>query len=330
MKGFLRILRKPGVYLPLTGIVLFLFGWYSGIYRETSGTLAPGLQIRENSTNYQYINPILFTEDGPPSDGLNLLKSKLQSYTDSQRVKGSAARVSVYFRDLNSGQWTGVNEKDKYEPGSILKIIDLITYVKIADRSPSILSETINYRYQNDPGQYYKPQPLPNGNYSVLQLLQQMIIESDNTATILLNSDRRAAELAQTYADLRLPNPLAFDNYTLSPQDISRLFRAIYNAAYISNDYAEGMLKLMTRAKFNLGLTAGVKKDTPVAHKFGEYSLSVNDTIKSRQLHDCGIIYYPKYPYLLCVMTEGDDFPKLEKIISEISALTYRYVDSLH
>jgi hypothetical protein len=46
------------------------------------------------------------------------------------------------------------------------------------------------------------------------------------------------------------------------------------------------------------------------------------------QLHDCGIIYYPGNPYLLCVMTRGTDWSALEKTIQTISAMTYKEVDS--
>jgi hypothetical protein len=42
-----------------------------------------------------------------------------------------------------------------------------------------------------------------------------------------------------------------------------------------------------------------------------------------RELHDCGIVYLPDNPYLLCVMTKGNDFAKMEKIIEEISRLSY-------
>lgn len=46
------------------------------------------------------------------------------------------------------------------------------------------------------------------------------------------------------------------------------------------------------------------------------------------ELHDCGIIYYPNNPYVLCVMTRGDSMEELKKIISTISLMTYKEVDS--
>jgi hypothetical protein len=45
------------------------------------------------------------------------------------------------------------------------------------------------------------------------------------------------------------------------------------------------------------------------------------------QLHDCGIVYYPKRPYILCVMTRGEKMDVLPKVIKEISTEVYRNVD---
>ena len=47
-----------------------------------------------------------------------------------------------------------------------------------------------------------------------------------------------------------------------------------------------------------------------------------------RQLHDCGIIYYPNNTYLLCIMTRGKDFKQLESVIAGISKTVYEVVAS--
>jgi len=87
------------------------------------------------------------------------------------------------------------------------------------------------------------------------------------------------------------------------------------------------VLSLLTHTNFTSGLTAGIPKNIVVAHKFGEATDDdVSGSIISRELHDCGIIYYPGKPYLLCVMTKGTDFSKLEGVISGISEIAYDFV----
>ncbi len=77
-------------------------------------------------------------------------------------------------------------------------------------------------------------------------------------------------------------------------------------------------------------VVAGVPSTVDVAHKFGERTTLASDTesTETKQLHDCGIVYFPENPYLLCVMTRGTDFKVLEGIISDISRMVYEEVDS--
>jgi hypothetical protein len=77
----------------------------------------------------------------------------------------------------------------------------------------------------------------------------------------------------------------------------------------------------MTRSTFKDGLVAGVPEGTIVAQKFGERSLETG-----QQLHNCGIVYVPSQPYLLCVMTQGTNVASLRSVIRDISAITYRAV----
>jgi hypothetical protein len=62
-----------------------------------------------------------------------------------------------------------------------------------------------------------------------------------------------------------------------------------------------------------------------IANKFG--IRSENDD-KDQQLHDCGIIYYPNHPYLLCVMTKGNDVNEMEKVIQDISKSVFDEINT--
>ena len=74
---------------------------------------------------------------------------------------------------------------------------------------------------------------------------------------------------------------------------------------------------------FKDGLLAGVPRDVTVAHKFGSRRIGESEKV---QLHDCGIVYAPERPYILCVMTQGSDFTKLAGVIKSISANVYQSV----
>jgi beta-lactamase class A len=328
MSSLIASIKKPWFKKTVIALaVILLLGWIISNKTIANSPLNDAsISIRENSPEFKYINPILFSTDpGDPSPELNSLKNSLINITNKDISNNDAKRISVYFRDLDGATWTGVNEKDTFNPSSMLKVLTLMAYVKIAEDNPDILNEAIYSNYKDDPGQYYKPIPLSPGQYSVTKLLQQMITQSDNSAMDVLNA-RHAPALISAYSALRMPNPLTTPDYKLSPQQYSYIFRALYNAAYISNDYAEQALKLMTFTTFNNGLVAGIDKNIEISHKFGEHTVLVNGQVSTRELHDCGIMYFPNKPIFLCVMTEGQDFSKLEGVIQGVSSLVNQYV----
>ena len=83
---------------------------------------------------------------------------------------------------------------------------------------------------------------------------------------------------------------------------------------------SEEALDLLTKSEFKDGLVAGVPPGVTVAHKFGERGAEGE---RMRQLHDCGIVYCPRSPYVLCVMTRGEDFQQLIGTTEDISRLVY-------
>jgi beta-lactamase class A len=168
---------------------------------------------------------------------------------------------------------------------------------------------------------------LDDGYYGVGRLISQSIIESDNTAAAALYINK-PNEHEELYNVLRLPYPPEKLADYMSPRQVSYIFRALYGSTYLLNSYSEQVLELLTRTHFDKGITQGVESDIKVAHKFGEHMTYYSDgaTPPDHQLHDCGIVYYPEKPYFICVMTEGKKLEDLEKILQDISAITFKFV----
>lgn len=122
-------------------------------------------------------------------------------------------------------------------------------------------------------------------------------------------------------ADLGIKKTGAEDkNDFVSVREYSSMFRLLFNATYLSKDKSNQLLGMMSKSNYTGGLVTGVPATVKVAHKFGERAF---DNSTTRQLHDCGIVYLPGSPYLLCVMTRGNDFNEPKTVISDVSGIVY-------
>ena len=97
-------------------------------------------------------------------------------------------------------------------------------------------------------------------------------------------------------------------------------------ATYLNYQYSEESLNLLSQAAFKDGLVAQLPNNIKIAHKFGEHVVGQNGVANTIELHDCGIVYYPDHPYLICVMTKGTDITALAQLISNISLAAYQQI----
>lgn len=307
------------------------------LYKQEKRLINSIRPVRLNSNDFKFINPLLgysmpnvkeFNEFQP-------LNSDVSKYINSQTTNNPNAKISVYFRDLNMGRWIGINENEGYNPASMLKVVIMIAYYKESENNPEILSNMISYNKSLDEiikdVPYQTPSTLEIGKkYTVNELIEKMIINSDNGAknALLANVDNKA--LNDVYSDLGIKAPSDNDtNYTISAKAYSSFFRFLYNGSYLNQSLSEKALALLSKANFQDGLIAGVPKNIVVAQKFGEHiSVDSDDKILNTQLHDCGIVYHPSRPYAICIMTQGDDLDTLKNQIKTISNIVYQSVDS--
>lgn len=283
---------------------------------------------------HNYINPEL---DCINTDiayaNINKSNENTRSFVDSQIKSGNATRISVFFRDLKTKKWYGINENETFSPGSLLKLPLAITYFKLSEIDPLVLQMTFVFDKPNDLNslQYFSlAKPLVvGGKYSVSDFLSRLIIDSDNAVVPTLVHGIDGSFYNKVLVDLGVNIPLPDQGGThadfFSPKSYASILRVLYNSSYLDIEHSEEVLKLLSSSTFKEGLVSGVPTGTKIAHKFGE-ATQIDPITKNsikHELHDCGIIYRQDNPYILCVMTEGNDFQSLENIISKISKITW-------
>ncbi len=325
--------KKRYLFHIAISILLITGGIVIGFYVSASKKLDGPLNYRENNPSYRLINPLLLF-DVSKTEALteySPLKKELLNFISRELSLKHADNISVYFRDLNSGRWTGVDEDEKYKPGSMLKVATLIAYLRKSEVDSSLLSTNVYFApgsvdLNNSP--HYQPlDPVKPGlRYTSKDLIKSMIVDSDNNATALLTQLMGEESLLKIYGDLKLPmiNAQSFEG--ISPEEYSRIYRVLYNSTYLSHSLSEEVLDLLSQTNFKNGLVAGVPSGTVIAHKFGEHSFTNTSNKTVRELHDCGIVYHEHSPYFLCVMTRGTDFTYLESIISNLSEIVWNSV----
>lgn len=326
-----------GVALFCVALLLgVLLGWK---FSWPSGTL--DAQAVRSTAGYQFINPLLtcnisenkeFNEYKPFEADINTLLSSAAAH---------GVTASVYYRDLNAGRWFGVNEDTLYSPASLMKVPLMVTYLKREESNPGMLRTTLAYTDEGDLNslEHYKSNTnkfILGKMYTLDELVQAMVEDSNNGATSMLVNYMNPDALNDAFSDLGLKLLLATDpsgtSDFISAKSFSYIFRVLYNSTYLSRGMSEKALGYLSHAHFPEGILGGLPEGVITAQKFGERTILASDgkTVSGRELHDCGIVYYPHHPYLLCIMTKGAEFDTLSGVIRGISAMIYADVDKAY
>ncbi len=271
---------------------------------------------------YKYIKPIVFAEKNCESQKYSKLKNDLTAAIEQFKQSNSLINASVYFRDFNQGDWITINGNETYNPGSLIKVPILITYLRMEEMKAGTLDMQFPFTSvdMKMPTQHFSDKEIqPSNVYSVRQLLRSMIINSDNNATYVLNQHINLQVFKKLFTDLGLPEPdEKSSTYPINAKQFSLFLKVLYNAGYLTINNSEYATDLLSQSEFGDGLVKGIPTKTPIAHKFGEAG---NDEV--HELHDAGIIYVNDAPYLLTVMTKGNDLKKLPEVISNISKIVF-------
>jgi beta-lactamase class A len=282
-----------------------------------------------------FINPIL---ECASSGGYGLktyaFDKKLQTYissltTDHKEIK----QISLHFKDLNNGPEISIGGNIPILGGSLLKVPLMIGYLKISEDDPGYLQRKIQIS-EKDIGELYKVQgitpqaTLKQGqSYSLDELIASTIIDSDNVAAVILENYDQNRSLKMVTNEMDISISPKFPPYReMSIKDYSGFFRVLYNSSYLDRAHSNRALEILSQVNFKEGLRAGVPSDITISHKFGE---KISETDGQTYFNDCGIIYHPKKPYLLCISTLGNDIKIQMDSVTKISTLVFNEVDKM-
>jgi beta-lactamase class A len=200
----------------------------------------------------------------------------------------------------------------------------MIAILKMSEADNQLLNKKVTFTQisKNNKVQTIVSNSIQIGqSYTIKELLKYMIVYSDNNAASLIAKNIDGTIIKSLFSDIGLQAPdLNSNNLFLNINELSFFMRVIYNGSYLTKDNSEYALELLSESDYKNGLLKDIPADIIVAHKFGE---SGNDL--ENQLHETGIIYANNSPYLITVMTKGNNRDELANFISEISRTVYQY-----
>ncbi|MCB9801301.1 MAG: serine hydrolase [Pseudomonadales bacterium] len=327
-----------------TLLTIFSLGFFAGLGLMWSVSAFSNNQLgTQNSDNvcssdyqevrepgYQLIAPLLECDAGFIAQRNTSLHTELLDYFTSINIQDTA---SLYFRDLNTGMWIGINEDKLFPSASMSKVIGVISAYKMYEEDPSFFDEEHIYTNQFE---YTRNVPengsedfhlQPDTRYTVRELVRRALVYSDNEAIQFLRyvTEKKNPQISNDMVERFSMNTV---NGEVTLKNYSNVFRILYNASFLSRSSSEEILKILTETTFEDGMVAAIPKDVRVAHKFGFFDRGANLDEPYRFNH-CGIVYLPQKPYLLCISIPTDDLDSFRDSVEwteEISRITYQWV----
>ncbi|MDD3875013.1 MAG: class A beta-lactamase-related serine hydrolase [Bacteroidales bacterium] len=285
-------------------------------------------EYRVTSSETKFTNPLLDC-DGEFNYINPILEKKLQEKVTELKRNVSINQISVYFRGLQGGNWFGVNEREKFIPAGLNQVPLMLSTFRLIEEHPSVLQDKFLFNETTEIFSKMDSNVVINDGtqvFDIYDVIEYMIKYSHNpTAGFLLDYSMKIDQrlIDNVFVDLGMTAPSKNEIHQLTTKEYASFFRVLYNSSYLSRTHSEKALSILSETDFKDGIMKGIDDNIVIAHKSG----FVTDDVVF-QLHECGIIYFPDNPYILCVMVRGQNINEMANVIEQISKLTYEEIKS--
>ena len=256
--------------------------------------------------------------------------------TLKNRIEVFQGQPSIIIQDLDSGWEINFNKDKLVASASLVKIPIMLSYFYAAEEKKISLKSTLYLKASEKVEGSKVLGDKPAGSVFTLgELIEPMIIQSDNTATNLLidflgfdalnayfkKMGLKNTNLARKMIDFK-ERKEGIENYTTA-EDMAFLLAGLYRNNFLNKEISKHCLFLLGKQKINDRIPRNLPKEgIAIAHKTG---------LERHVCHDVGIVYTPKGNFLICVLVKHENklAKPAKKFISDIALLTYNYYQSL-
>lgn len=248
------------------------------------------------------------------------LRSKLREVVE----KKYGSDFTLYFEYLPTEISIGVNEKTEFYASSLFKVPTIMAYYH--DKEANNLKDdpvvTIEEKHlDNHFGTLFKKGA--GSKVSLDEAVNLALTQSDNTAINLIIDHVGQEDYRYILQGLDLTIREGKDKQAIfTAKSYSSVLKALFFSSLLSKDNSGYILDLLTKTEFSDKLPAGVPKEVPVAHKIGVWEKDEMPIYT-----DCGIVYVPRRPYLLCMASRGDE-SLAQTRMKDISKMIYDFVET--
>lgn len=246
-------------------------------------------------------------------------------------TNGEQGQYSIAYQSLTDNNNIEINSR-KTKAASVIKVFIMVeAYNQIKSGSLSESREIVLTEGMKVQGSGILLKMQSGTKFTISQLIEYMIADSDNTAANILidilgmnNINNTIQSLGCT--DTSLQRKMmdldsinrGIDNFT-SVKDLIIVFNKLYRNTYLGQEYDSKMIEVLKKQKNTEKIPALLPQGVSVAHKTGELEKVENDA---------GIVFTDKGAYIVCFLTEGTPSVEAKKNISEISKLLYEFNSS--
>lgn len=249
--------------------------------------------------------------------------------TLTKEVAKFSGEASIVVKDLKRDWVINLGENIKLPSASLVKVPIMASCFHAAANGRLDLNSRILLEARHKAGGSGEIEEKPNGTaFTAEELIDLMVIQSDNTATNMLidllefdylNSCFKEFGLKDTNISRMMMDMksrrLGIENYTTA-RDMALIFEKIYAGHLIDRKISLRCLNILKQQKMQDRIPARLPDDIVVAHKTG---------LEKGICHDVGIVFTGNGDFLICALTKHHDKSarRAKRLISKIALLTY-------
>lgn len=246
------------------------------------------------------------------------LRKKLQ-----ERFATVSGKQSFYFEYLPDGTSIRIGADQQLTAASLIKVPLVMNLFRAAELGRINLDAPVTVtadELDNAYGDLYKRGP--GFTLTLRQAAQYALRDSDNTATrVIYNHVKDLLQYdEQSLARLDIDQNMEDGQAVINARSYSSVLKGLYFSAYLSNGHSQEILHYLSQSSATNRLVKKLPDGVQVAHKVGVYNANWAES-------DCGIVYVPKRPYVLCIMVALPE-EQADAFIAQVSKDVYDFVTS--